>query len=165
VSEASPDFHARFSATQREYTYFVHRRKDPFIERYSYLYTYDLDIGKMNEGASLLLGRHDFSCFEKKGGGNKTSLCNVTAASWITYSPGHILTLGYPAEKDGFLMFRISSDRFLRNMVRAIVGSLLEIGRGRKEPEWISELINGGNRSDAGESVPGKALFLNKIQY
>jgi tRNA pseudouridine38-40 synthase len=73
--------------------------------------------------------------------------------------------LGYPYEENDYLMFRISADRFLRNMVRAVVGSLLEVGRGKKDPQWINELIEGGNRSDAGESVPGNALFLNKIQY
>jgi len=165
VSAECPDFHARFGAKQREYTYFLHRRKDPFIAGYSYLYTFPLDMSKMNEGAKYILGTHNFSCFEKIGGTNKTSICTVTAAEWRQYEPSHCAILEYPFQEGDYLMFRISADRFLRNMVRAIVGSLLEVGRGKKEPQWIGELINQGTRSDAGESVPGKALFLNKIQY
>jgi tRNA pseudouridine38-40 synthase len=165
VSAECPDFHARFGAKQREYTYFLHRRKDPFIADYSYLYTFPLDMSKMNEGAEYILGKHDFSCFEKIGGTNKTSICIVTAAQWSQYEPSHISLLGYPYQEGDYLMFRISADRFLRNMVRAVVGSLLEVGRGKKDPQWIGELIHQGTRSDAGESVPGNALFLNKIQY
>jgi tRNA pseudouridine38-40 synthase len=165
VAIESTDFHARFGAKQREYTYFLHRKKDPFIAAYSYFYTFPLDMQKMNEGASHILGTHDFSCFEKIGGTNKTSICTVTAAEWSIYKPSHVSLLGYPYEENDYLMFRISADRFLRNMVRAVVGSLLEVGRSKKDPQWINELIEGGNRSDAGESVPGNALFLNKIQY
>lgn len=165
VIEAAQDFHARFDAKEREYHYFIHFKKDPFCERYSYRLRYPLDIEKMNKAAELLLGEHDFSCFEKVGGNNVTSICTITEASWSTYRPDHSDMLGYPCEEGDHIVFRIRANRFLRNMVRAIVGSLIEVGRGKKEPEWISELIASGNRSEAGSSVPGKALFFTGAQY
>lgn len=165
ILPAAPDFHARFDATQREYKYFIHRKKDPFMGRYSYLYTFPIDVEKMNRAATMLLGRHDFSCFEKVGSDNKTSICTVTKAVWEPYTPDHVKLLGYPAEEGDYLVFTISADRFLRNMVRAVVGSLLDIGRGRRDEDWMASLVQGGTRSDAGESVPGHALFLCKVEY
>ena len=165
IVPAAPDFHARFDARMREYKYFIHRRKDPFMNGYSYLYTFRIDVEKMNEAAALLLGEHDFSCFEKVGSDNKTSICKVSHARWDTYTPGHVSLMGYPAPEDDYLVFTIRADRFLRNMVRAVVGSLLEIGRGRHDIDWMKGLLQGGTRSDAGESVPGHALFLTKVEY
>ena len=146
-------------------TYFIHRKKDPFMGDYSCLYTFPLDVEKMNRAAALLLGKHDFSCFEKVGSDNKTSICTVSLATWSTYVPDHVRMMGYPAEEGDYLVFTIRADRFLRNMVRAVVGSLLEIGRGRREEDWMATLVEGGSRSDAGESVPGHALFLTKVEY
>ena len=189
IIPASPDFHARFDARSREYTYFLHREKDPFAENFSLWYGYPvLDFEAMNEAAQLLLGTHDFSCFEKTGGNNKTSICTVTEARWTQYVPTHVSLLGYPS--DGYWYFRIKADRFLRNMVRAVVGSLLEVGRGRHDLPWFASLIadpaqpigtlpdstsSDGTlpdalprrltRSDAGESVPGHPLFLSHIDY
>ena len=165
ISETSEDFHARFDARMREYHYFIHFRKDPFCERYSYRMRYPLDTEAMNKAAAHLLGEHDFSCFEKVGGNNTTSVCTVTEAVWKTYAPMHADMLGYPAEEGDYIVFRIRANRFLRNMVRAIVGSLIEVGRGRKDPSWIAELIRNGSRSDAGSSVPGKALFFTGAEY
>ena len=165
VCEVSDDFHARFDARSREYHYFIHFVKDPFCEKYSYRLRHHLDIEKMNEAATLLLGEHDFSCFEKTGGNNTTSICTVTEASWSTYRPSHCGLPGYPYEEGNYIVFKVVANRFLRNMVRAIVGSLIEVGRGRKEPSWISELIASGNRSDAGSSVPGEALFFTGAEY
>lgn len=165
IVPAAPDFHARFDARMREYKYFIHRRKDPFMNGYSYLYTFRIDVEKMNVAAALLLGEHDFSCFEKVGSDNKTSICKVSYARWETYTPGHVSLMGYPAPEDDYLVFTIRADRFLRNMVRAVVGSLLEIGRGRHDVAWMEGLLKGGTRSDAGESVPGHALFLTKVEY
>ena len=90
VSVAEDEFHARFDATSREYHYFIHFCKDPFCEKYSYRMRYPLDIEKMNEAAALLLGEHDFSCFEKVGGNNATSICKITEAGWSAYRPSHI---------------------------------------------------------------------------
>jgi len=147
------DFHARFSASKREYTYFLHRVKDPFAESFSYQYCYpDVDFDAMNEAASLLPGTRDFSCFEKTGGDNKTSICTIYSAEWFKKDENH-------------WYFRITADRFLRNMVRAIVGTLLETGRGKRSPASVRDLLESGDRCSAGESVPGHALFLSKIEY
>ena len=198
LAPVADDLHARFSARRREYTYFIHRQKDPFLRSYSWLCGYPvLDFEAMNEACQYLLGTHDFSCFEKTGGDNKTSLCTVYEAFWKPYIPSHLQVMageGVPSETHGhprpckregpigdgrdreatvsegtpspaYWYFRVSADRFLRNMVRATVGSLIEVGRGKHRPEWIAELIESGTRGDAGESVPGHALFLNKVLY
>ena len=165
VSETSCEFHARFDAKSREYHYFIHFRKDPFCEKHSYRMRYPLDIEKMNEAAGYLIGDHDFSCFEKVGGNNATSICTVTEAAWTTYRPAHADMMGYPFKDGDYIVFRIRANRFLRNMVRAIVGSLIEVGRGKKNPDWIEELIRSGSRSDAGSSVPGNALFFTGADY
>ena len=163
LSPADPAFHARFDASRREYLYYLHRVKDPFASAHSYQYCYpQLDFDAMNRAARLLVGRHDFSCFEKTGGDNKTSVCTIFEAVWEQCPRGSVPTFG--AAQD-YWMFRISADRFLRNMVRAIVGTLLEVGRGKRSVESISELIASGTRSDAGESVPGPALFLSAVDY
>ena len=159
------DFHARFDAKNREYHYFIHFTKDPFCEKFSYRMRYPLDIKAMNEAATLLLGEHDFSCFEKVGGNNATSICTITEAAWSTYKPTHIELMGMPYKEGDYIVFRICANRFLRNMVRAIVGSLIEVGRGKKAPSWITELIASGSRSAAGQSVPGNALFFTGAQY
>ena len=126
---------------------------------------YPLDIEKMNEAARLMLGEHDFSCFEKVGGNNTTSICTVTEAVWSTYRPDHVKMMGYPCEDGDYIVFKVRANRFLRNMVRAMVGSLIEVGRGKKDPSWIASLIESGSRSDAGSSVPGNALFFTGAQY
>jgi len=166
IESKGDEFHARFGAKRREYTYYLHCRKDPFVESYSFLCTFPLDFEAMNKAAALLCGTHDFSCFEKVGADNKTSICTVNEAIWTTYKPvicSHFYD-GMSVEHD-YWYFRISADRFLRNMVRAIVGSLIEVGRGKRSLEDFAELIKGGSRSMAGESVPGNALFLSKIEY
>ncbi len=153
VEKVRNDFHARFSATKREYTYFLNRVKDPFVQNFSWWYGYPgLDFDAMNRAASLLAGTHDFSCFEKTGGDNRTSVCTVFNACWVKEDEDH-------------WYFRISADRFLRNMVRAIVGTLLEVGRGKRSIDSVTSLLNGGSRSEAGESVPGHALFLSAVEY
>ena len=170
VLPAADDFHARFSATQRSYTYFIHRKKDPFVAAYSWQCGYPgLDFDAMNEACQYLLGEHDFSCFEKVGGANKTSLCTITEAFWKPYTPTYLSLMGLDGraqeEIPPYWYFRVSADRFLRNMVRAIVGTLIEVGRGKHDPAWVKELIETGTRGDAGESVPGHALFLSKVKY
>jgi tRNA pseudouridine38-40 synthase len=165
VSDADAEFHARFDARSREYHYFIHFKKDPFCEKFSYRLRFPLDINKMNEAAQLLLGEHDFSCFEKVGGNNATSICTVTEAHWEAYRPSHVELMDYPYQEGDYLVFTIRANRFLRNMVRAVVGSLIEVGRGKKDPAWIASLIENGTRSDAGSSVPGKALFFSGATY
>ena len=166
VLPATDDFHARFSATQRSYTYFIHRKKDPFVAAYSWQCGFPgLDFKAMNEACQYLLGTHDFSCFEKVGGANKTSICTITEAFWQPYTPTLYTVIPGEAKESDYWYFRVSADRFLRNMVRAIVGTLIEVGRGKHGPEWVKELIETGTRGDAGESVPGHALFLSKVKY
>ena len=273
IAEAAPDFHARFDAVRREYTYFLHRSKDPFIEAFSWHCGYPgMDFDAMNRAAATLVGTHDFSCFEKVGADNKTSVCTVFEAFWQPYTPSHIQIMGevaavsdgaadgtfparasygrampgpgapcgtrpgpLPAAEGGkvpsaampdqaagavsepqYWYFRISADRFLRNMVRAIVGTLIDVGRGKRSVDDFAGLVlpaqdsgipspdtpasadipsaDSGEaipplrakgpsaahkgpavralpvrkpplRSLAGESVPGHALFLSKIEY
>jgi len=165
IQETDEEFHARFSAVSRSYMYFVNRKRDPFAERFSYRVGYPIDIERMNAAAERLLGTRDFSCFEKTGGNNKTSICTITFARWETYVPDHVRMAGYPAGDGDYLVFRITADRFLRNMVRAIVGTLIDIGRGRHPVEWIDEVLESGDRCMAGDSVPGKALFLSEVKY
>ena len=165
VTACAKEFHARFDARSREYCYFIHFRKDPFCEKFSYRMRYLLDIEAMNEAATNLLGEHDFSCFEKTGGNNATSVCTITEAGWSTYTPDHCRMMGSDCNEGEYIVFRIKANRFLRNMVRAIVGSLIEVGRGKRNPSWIADLIANGTRSDAGTSVPGKALFFCGASY
>ena len=205
IAPAADDFHARFDAVCRQYQYYIHRHKDPFLEGRSFYYGYpDVDFEAMNKAAELLLGRHDFSCFEKSGGDNKTSVCTVYKAIWEPYTP-ELSSLknaacpepapaafspscfaagagpGQAADSgSGFIYWRftIEADRFLRNMVRAIVGTLLEVGRSRRSKADFASLIldapsspgtpqseKPSLRSNAGESVPGHALFLTDIRY
>ncbi len=157
-------FNSRFSAKSRVYRYFLHSAKDPFAEGFSWRCPWALDIDEMNRAAALLLGEHDFSCFEKAGGGNATSICTVLKAEWAHYTPSHVSLLGFP-DDGNYLVFTVEANRFLRNMVRAIVGTLVDVGRGRRSADSVAELLASGKRSDAGESVPGTALFLSKITY
>ncbi len=201
VLPAADDFHARFGARRREYTYFIHREKDPFVRNYSWQCGYPvLDFDAMNSACQYLLGTHDFSCFEKTGTDVKTSVCTIYEAFWKPYTPSYLQVMepeegtvsktvaprplpsamgpsllcgrGWPqvletvpSSSENYWYFRVSADRFLRNMVRAIVGSFIEVGRGKQKPEWIADLIATGTRGDAGESVPGHALFLSKVLY
>ena len=160
ITPVPDDFHARFGAVRREYTYRLHRKKNPFLSGRSYYYGYpELDFDAMNEAAGLLPGTHDFSCFEKKGADNKTSVCTIFEAGW--HPEPCTCPDGIPSE----WYFRIAGDRFLRNMVRAIVGTLLEVGRGRRSIGDFRALLDSGTRSDAGESVPGYALYLSGVDY
>ena len=185
IAPAAPDFHARFDARLRQYTYYLHRRKDPFLGSVSYFFAYpEFDVAAMNRAAALLLGTHDFSCFEKSGGDNKTSVCTVFSARWEPYEPelhapvpappcssSSPLCAGCPGDPQ-YWRFVIEADRFLRNMVRAIVGTLLEVGRGRRSEDSFASLIlpagtcvRESSRSLAGESVPAHALYLTDIRY
>lgn len=154
------DAHARFDADSRTYRYYIHNRKDPFVKEFSWFCKYPLDTEAMNRGAKLLLGRHDFSCFEKTGSAATSPECEVTYAEWSRYTPSQT---ALPDTE--YLVFTITANRFLRNMVRAIVGSLVEVGRGRQKPEWIAEVLASRNRCMAGQSVPGHALFLTEVHY
>lgn len=151
ICRVADDAHARFDAISRTYRYRLHNRKDPFADR-SLAFYYPVDIEAMNLAAGHLIGRRDFTCFEKSGGDNKTSICNVTACSWRALDDSHFL-------------FEMTADRFLRNMVRATVGTLLEIGRGKRPVEWIDHVLASGDRCEAGQSVKGEPLSLCSVVY
>ena len=144
--------HARFDATARSYRYFAHRGKNPFVGRQSWQAPDSLDFDRMNAAAALLPGRRDFTSFSKLHTDVKTNICNLRAAKWI-------------ADGEGRWYFEITADRYLRNMGRAIVGTLVEVGRGRLAPEEMNDIIERRDRSAAGTSMPGEALFLWDIQY
>jgi pseudouridylate synthase I len=152
VEPVNEEMHARFSATSRTYHYYIHTTKDPFRRAYSCELHYPLDFQKMNEAGLLLTRYDDFGAFCKAGADVKTTLCQVTEARWIQTSP----TTWY---------FRITANRFLRNMVRAVVGTMIDVGRGRLSLVEFCKVIEGKCRTEAGESMPGNALFLEDITY
>jgi tRNA pseudouridine38-40 synthase len=143
--------HARFDAIERSYEYHIHQKRDPFIQRFSTFYPWPLDVSKMNDAANLLKNYRDFAAFCKTGGGQKTTLCDLRKAFW--------------EEREHKLIFHITADRFLRNMVRAVVGTLLEVGKGKMTMEQFQSIVEGGKRTQAGESVPAQGLHLTQILY
>ncbi len=147
------DAHARFSALSRTYHYFVHTRKDPFSRAYSYRLFSEPDFEVMNRAAAFLPDYTDFTSFSKVNTDTKTNNCRVMTAEWR------------PSGAGGCWCFEIKADRFLRNMVRAVVGTLLEVGRGKMTVEEFCRVIERKDRCSAGESVPGHALFLMDVAY
>lgn len=145
------DAHARFDALNRSYEYHIVQYKDPFLEDRSYFLKNKLDVEKMNKAAEILKDYTNFKCFSKSKTDVKTYNCKITEAVWKI--------------ENGVLVFHISADRFLRNMVRAIVGTLLEIGLGKQPIENMHEVIKSKDRSKAGTSVPAKALYLTRVTY
>lgn len=145
------DAHARFDAAERAYEYHVHFRKNPFLLYKSWQLRDVPDVALMNEAAQFLIGTQDFGCFSKSNTQVYTNICSVTHAYW--------------QETDGGLVFHITANRFLRNMVRAIVGTLLDIGLKKKAPESILDIIGSKDRSKAGTSVPAHGLYLTKVVY
>ena len=143
--------HARFSAIRREYRYVISRKKDPFLTETSYHFLWPLDVEAMNGAAACLKEVEDFTSFSKLHSDVKTNICRVHEAFW--------------REEGHTLVFTISADRFLRNMVRAIVGTLLEVGRHKMTPDQFREVIRLKDRGAAGTSVPPQGLFLTAIEY
>ena len=152
IEPVAADLHARFSATSRTYYYYLHTTKDPFQRHYSCELHYPLDFELMNRAAAMLLDYEDFGAFCKSHADVKTTLCHVTEARWVQLS-------------DYEWRFEITANRFLRNMVRAVLGTLIEVGRGRLSLDDFCRVVEGKRRSDAGESMPGNALFLVDIKY
>lgn len=152
VRPVGPEMHARFSATRRTYHYYIHTHKDPFLRGYSWQVNVPLDFALMNEAAQVLLEYSDFTSFSKTGTDVKTNICQLTEARWEQLKPGE-------------WRFTVSANRFLRNMVRAIVGTLVEVGRHRMTISQMRHAIEAKDRQRAGESVPGHALYLTNIEY
>lgn len=152
IKKMHNDAHARFDATSRVYKYYICQAKNPFFNDFAYSLYIPLNIDEMNKAAQLLFEYSDFTSFSKLHTDVKTNNCKVIHAQWIK-------------EKDDLLVFTIAADRFLRNMVRAIVGSLLEVGKGKISVDEFRQIVEQKDRSKAGMSVPAKALFLTNISY
>jgi tRNA pseudouridine38-40 synthase len=145
------DAHARFSALSRTYKYRIHTLKDPFLINRSYFIPFAPDLEKMNALAAVLLKKEDFSCFAKSNTQTNTNLCKMTFARWEIIGDE--------------IVFKISADRFLRNMVRAVVGTLLLAGFDKLNEQEFEEILASGDRSEAGVSVPAHGLYLSDISY
>lgn len=146
------DAHARFSATRRKYVYRVYTRKDPFARHVAAFVPFPLDFERMNEAARILLSTSDFTSFSKLHTDAKTNICRVVQAQWEVHP-------------DGTASFTIAADRFLRNMVRAVVGTLVDVGRGKLSLDEFRAVIAKKDRCSAGDSMPGHALSLVDIAY
>ena len=151
ITKVTPEAHARFSALNRTYKYQISRIKNPFLFEFFHYYQGQLDIEKMNKAAGCLLKTNDFTSFSKLHGNNKTNICNVTKAVW--------------EQENDILFFTISADRFLRNMVRAIVGTLLDVGKGKLTLKDFKSIIENKDRQKASSSAPAKGLCLTHIEY
>ncbi len=151
IFRVNDDAHARFGATLRTYKYYINILPDPFSRHYAWYFHAPLNVDAMNEAAGILMGYDDFTSFAKLHGGNKTNICHVSHARWQQHGRQ--------------LEFTITADRFLRNMVRAVVGTLVNIGRGKMSPAEMHRIINQKNRGSAGMSVPACGLFLHAITY
>lgn len=151
IFEVKPEAHARFNAIKRTYTYKIALTKNVFDYDYSYHVLMPLDRNKMNEASTLLLNYTNFQCFSKSNTDVKTYNCKIETAYW--------------KQEGGMLIFTISADRFLRNMVRAIVGTLIDVGLGKLKVEEMHAIIQSKNRSEAGFSVPAKGLYLTEVLY
>lgn len=143
--------HARFDALKRTYNYYIHQQKDPFLIDTSWYFPYKLDTDLMNHACEMLTQFTDFTSFSKLHTDVKTNNCKIYQAKWMI--------------DDYKLQFTITADRFLRNMVRAIVGTLIELGKGKINLEEFVLIIESKNRSEAGMSVPAQGLFLAGIEY
>ena len=143
--------HARFDAVSRTYHYLIHQQKDPFVIESSYYFPHKLDIELMNKACELLLDFNDFTSFSKLHTDVKTNNCKISEASWT---------------KNNYrITFTITADRFLRNMVRAIVGTLIDVGKHKISLNNFIEIIESKDRSEAGVSAPAHGLFLYNIEY
>jgi tRNA pseudouridine38-40 synthase len=151
IFSVADDFHARFDATSRIYEYRITRHKDPFLRDFAYWYEADLDLAAMNEAAKLLLSHTDFQCFSKVKTEVNTFECTIISAFWES--------------KDDQLVFTIEGNRFLRGMVRAVVGTLMEIGMGKWTSTDLKRILESKSRQEAGRAVPAHGLHLVKVNY
>lgn len=152
IYEVDAAKHARFDARQREYTYFITPCKQPFRRFSAWYFAVDLDVAKMNEAAQRLLRYDDFTSFAKLNSNNKTNICHISYVEWVV-------------EDDLTLRFTIRADRFLRNMVRAIVGTLVDVGRGRYSVEEFEDIIRSRDLSRSSAGAPACGLFLSDVRY
>lgn len=153
IRSVAPTAHARFDALSRTYQYRIAQSKNPFTTDLAYHLYRPLNVEKMNMAAKILLEFHDFTSFCKLHGNAATNLCNITEARWTKET------------ETGEIRFTITANRFLRNMVRAIVGTMIETGAGKRPPEDMRRIIEAKNRNEAGTSAPAQGLYLTKIVY
>jgi tRNA pseudouridine38-40 synthase len=151
IKKVIPDAHARFSAVSRTYKYYISRTKDPFFNSSSWYLHGDINIDTMNKACKIILCHTDFTSFSKLHSGAKTNICKIYIAEWT--------------KEDNRLVFTIRADRFLRNMVRAIVGTIIETGFGKMYTDEFEKIILARDRCRAGTSAPAKGLFLTDIEY
>ena len=151
VYPVNSDAHSRFDARSRTYEYRISRTKDPFYDGFVYFFHQPLDVDAMNNSCHVLKDYNDFTSFSKLHSNAKTNICTIFHAKWY--------------EKNDLLVFTIKADRFLRNMVRAIVGTMLEVGKGKLDIDGFRHVIEVKNRSAAGSSVPAEGLYLIDIEY
>ena len=151
IKKVVPDANARYSAISRTYKYYISRIKDPFFDNSSWFLHGKINIAAMNKACGILFHHSDFTSFSRLHSGAKTNICKIYYASW--------------EESDNRLVFTIKADRFLRNMVRAIVGTMVEIGFGKMNLKEFEEIILAKDRCKAGKSAPAKGLFLVDIEY
>ena len=151
VYRVKPEVHARFSAVSRTYEYIIRTTKDPFDTGFAWYFSRPLDIESMNQATSILLESHDFTSFSKLHADVKTNRCHLMSAVWRV--------------DEGRIIFRVQADRFLRNMVRALVGTLVQVGMGKTDILSFSRIVEARDRSKAGYSVPAHGLYLVDISY
>ena len=151
VTPVADGAHARFDARQREYRYYISPTKNPFRRHSAWLYYVPLDVDKMNQAAAKLLEYEDFTSFAKLNSNNKTNICKIMNARWSV--------------EDGVLVFTIRADRFLRNMVRSIVGTLVDVGRGRYSVEEFCAIVEARDLSQSSAGAPSQGLFLSDVVY
>ena len=151
VFEVDKDAHSRFDAIAREYRYYVYRSKDPFLEDRAYYYPYTLDVELMNRAANELMQYEDFTSFSKRNTQVRTFICQIMESEWV--------------EEGSCLVYRVRGNRFLRGMVRGLTGTMLKLGRGRITLEEFHGIIRAKDCTRANFSVPGKGLFLTKVEF
>jgi len=151
INRVSRDFHARFSAISRTYRYFILKTKDPFSTEFAYYPGLTLDIENMRKAAAIFQEYTDFVCFTKSNTQTENYRCRIIESFLV--------------ETDTLIIYQVKANRFLRNMVRAMVGTLIEAGKGRLNESELHALLISGTRSDAGESVPARGLFLEDVIY
>lgn len=151
LRRVNDEAHARFDAVSRSYVYQITLKKDPFLQDQAWYLHRAPDLEKMAEATAVLFRYEDFSAFSRSNTQTKTNICQLKEAVW--------------SRNDDMLLFHISADRFLRNMVRAIVGTLVEIGLGKRPVEDMAVILESRDRKMAGESAPAQGLFLTKVEY
>jgi len=149
--QESEKFHSRFSAKERNYCYFIKKEPTVLLRRYSWFVSFNLNLEKMQKASDLIVGKHNFQSFCKVKSDVKHHVCEIREATWI--------------EEDNMLIFNISADRFLHGMVRALVGTLVDVGNSKITIENFKKIIKSGDRTKASQAAPARGLVLERIQY